>query len=111
MSRTTVSLSWITLALITAAVSSNALAEGHWAKNHPRRHEVNARLNNQDRRIHNEVKEGEINKEQAHGLHAQDHAIRREERADAAGNGGHITQAQQRQLNRQENGVSKEIGK
>lgn len=84
--------------------------ETQWEKNHPRRDQVNDRLENQNRRIHKEVAEGEITKRQAAKLHAQDHAIRTEERAMASAHGGHITKAEQAQLNRQENRVSREIG-
>jgi hypothetical protein len=91
-------------------LSSTAMA-GKWAANHPRRAEVNARLNNQNRRINNEVKEGEITKQQANALHKEDHQIRQEERDMASQNGGHITKADQGVLNQQENAVSKEIGK
>ena len=96
------------------AVSMNAFAEeskGDWKKDHPRRAEVNHRLQNQDRRIHNEVKEGEITKQDAAGLHQQDRQIRQEERDMASQNGGHITKQEQKTLNQQENAVSKEIGK
>jgi hypothetical protein len=96
------------------ALSMNAMAEegkGDWKKDHPRRAEVNNRLNNQNKRIHQEVKEGEISKGQAANLHKQDHQIRQEERDMASQNGGHITKQEQRTLNQQENGVSKEIGK
>ena len=62
------------------AVSVNSFADvgtkGDFAKNHPRRAQVNHRLNNQNKRIHNEVKEGEMSKTQAAGLHKQDHQIR-----------------------------------
>jgi hypothetical protein len=91
-------------------LSSTAMA-GKWAENHPRRAEVNARLNNQNRRINNEVKDGEITKQQANALHKDDHQIRQEERDMASQNGGHITKAEQGVLNQQENAVSKEIGK
>ena len=97
------------------AVSVNAFADvgtkGDFAKNHPRRAQVNHRLNNQNKRIHNEVKEGEMSKTQAAGLHKQDHQIRQEERSMASQNNGHITKQEQKTLNQQENGVSKEIGK
>jgi CRISPR/Cas system-associated endoribonuclease Cas2 len=97
------------------AVSVNAFADvgpkGDFAKNHPRRAQVNHRLNNQNKRIHNEVKEGEMSKTQAAGLHKQNHQIRQEERSMASQNNGHITKQEQRTLNQQENGVSKEIGK
>ncbi len=78
---------------------------------HPRRAEVNTRLRNQDRRIHKEVKDGEISKAKAAELHARDHSIRTTERYDASKDGGHITKAEQRRLNRRENNVSKAIGK
>ena len=42
-------------------------------------------------------------------MRADDHAIRAEERADAAVNGGHITRAEQRNINRQENANSRTI--
>ncbi|HEY6823534.1 MAG TPA: hypothetical protein VI195_03785 [Steroidobacteraceae bacterium] len=99
-------------AVALAGLASNALAdETQWQKDHPRRTEVNARLANQNKRINKELKEGEINKAQAHKLHAEDHAIRQEERTMASTNGGHITKAEQRSLNQQENQVSKQIGK
>ena len=99
-------------AVALTGLASNALAgETRWQKDHPRRTEVNARLANQNKRINKEVKEGEITKAQAHKLHAEDHAIRREERTMASTNGGHITKAEQRALNQQENQVSKQIGK
>jgi len=101
-------------ALVAASatfVSSTAMAEGKWAQNHPRRAEVNARLNNQNRRINNELKNGQISQSQANALHKEDHQIRQEERDMASQNGGHITKAEQGVLNQQENAVSKEIGK
>ena len=93
------------------ATTTSAMAETDWQKNHPRRAEVNHRLNNQDRRIHNEVKEGEMTKQQAGQLHKQDRQIRQEERDMASQNGGHLTKQEDRTLNQQENHVSQEIGK
>ena len=67
---------------------------------------------NQDARIHNEVKSGQISKSQAQQLHAEDHGIRQEERTMASTNGGHyITKTEKQALNQQENQVSKQIGK
>ncbi len=104
--------------LTTAAIAAIALligvgtaqAETQWQKDHPRRTEVNSRLKNQDRRIHNEVRKGEISKTQAHEEHHEDHQIRQEERDMASQNGGHITKGEQKTLNQQENGVSHQIG-
>ncbi|MES2307636.1 MAG: hypothetical protein V4507_02150 [Verrucomicrobiota bacterium] len=100
----------ITGTLFCSFVTSS-FAEGEWAKDHPRRAEVNRRLKNQDRRIHQEVKNGEITKDQAKQLHQEDHQIRQEERDMAKQNGGHITKEEKKTLNQQENGVSKQIGK
>jgi len=98
--------------LAVGGLATSAMAdETQWQKDHPRRTEVNDRLKNQDRRIHNEVKEGELSKGQAHQLHKEDHNIRKEERAMASTNGGHVTKAEQKALNQQENQVSKQIGK
>jgi hypothetical protein len=72
---------------------------------------VNQRLNNQDKRINKEVKEGEITKAQAAKLHKEDRQIRKEERLMASQNGGHITVQEQKTLNRQESAVSRQIGK
>lgn len=100
-------------AVTLIGITSNALADNDttWQKDHPRREQVNNRLAHQSKRINTERREGEITKAQAHKLHAEDRAIRQEERTMASTNGGHITKAEQRALNQQENQVSKQIGK
>ncbi len=87
-----------------------AHAETQWEKTHPRRDQVNDRLQNQNRRIKQEVKEGEMTKQQATTLHKEDRQIRQEERDMASQNGGHVTKQEQRTLNQQENAVSRQIG-
>ncbi len=81
------------------------------ANNHPRKAEVNKRLQNQNARINNKVADHQMSKSEAAKLHSQDKAIHNEEKKDAADNHGHITKAEQKQINRQENHVSKEIKK
>ena len=95
-----------TLLLVVGYAGAQAAT---WQANHPRRAEVNARLANQNRRIHADVRNGTLTRGQAHALHQDDHAIRREERSMARQNGGHITRTEQRALNQQENGVSRDI--
>jgi len=97
-------------ALLVGIGGAARAVESQWDKDHPRRSEVNKRLDNQNARINKEVKEGEINKGQAAKLHKEDHQIRQEERDMASQNGGHITKQEQRTLNAQENGVSQQIG-
>jgi len=98
-------------ALLVGAASVAHAGETKWEKNHPRRDQVNDRLANQNKRIKNEVKEGEISKAQAAKLHKEDRQIRGEERVMASHDGGHITKADQAALNQQENAVSRQIGK
>ncbi|HWW33341.1 MAG TPA: hypothetical protein VNY70_08240 [Steroidobacteraceae bacterium] len=99
------------VAVTLGAMAAPALADTQWQKDHPRREQVNNRLKNQNKRIKQERKEGEITKAQARQLHSEDHAIRQEERTMASTNGGHITKTEQKALNQQENQVSQQIGK
>jgi hypothetical protein len=102
------------IALVAAVVgfSTFSYAENSkWEQNHPRRAQVNERLENQNRRITNEVKSGEINKSQAQALRQNDKNIRQEERDMASQNGGHITKTEQSALNQQLNQNSAAIGK
>ena len=98
------------LALSVMALTVNSASAMGWRASHPRRAEVNARLNHQDHRINVERRNGEITAAQAHDLHAEDRGIRADERFDASNNGSHITRAEDRSLNQQENAVSRQIG-
>jgi hypothetical protein len=44
-------------------------------------------------------------------LKSEDNSIRRQEQRDAAQNGGHLTGQEYKQLNREENGLSRQVGK
>ena len=105
---------YLSLAGVLAAASASASADQihptHWQKAHPRRAEVNQRIDNQNRRIRNEVREGEMSPQRAARLHKEERQIRREERVMASQNGGHITKQEQLVLNQQENALSKRIG-
>ncbi len=101
-------LSAILVAFLGIANVSMA-QDGSFAKNHPRRAEVNRRLNNQDRRINRDVRNGDISRHQANRLHQRDHQIRREERRMAYRHNGHISRHEQNRLNRQENYTSRRI--
>lgn len=98
------------IATLSIAFAGAASAATTWDASHPRRAEVNQRLANQDRRIHQEVREGELSRGEAMRLHRDDHQVRREERLMASQNGGHITRQEDRALNQQENRVSRQIG-
>jgi len=102
-------LSFAAMLVSLATISGIASAETTWQKNHPRRTQVNHRLANQNKRIHQDVKNGTLTKGQAASLHHEDHQVRQEERDMASQNGGHITKGEQKVLNGQENQISGQI--
>ncbi len=99
----------VALGLLCVLSAGAHAGERNWKEKHPRRAEVNGRLKNQDKRIHDGVEDGQLDKKQAAQLHKEDRRIRREERRMAAKDGGHITKGEQAKLNRQENRVSRQI--
>jgi hypothetical protein len=102
-------LTFAAAAAMLAGVVGTASAETNWQKSHPRRTQVNRRLNNQNRRIHNDVKNGTMTHRQALSAQKEDHQVRQEERDMASQNTGHITKPEQRVLNKQENGIGNQI--
>ncbi|HEX3835708.1 MAG TPA: hypothetical protein VHW25_01985 [Steroidobacteraceae bacterium] len=102
-------LTFAAAAAMLAGVVGTASAATSWQKSHPRRTQVNHRLHNQNRRIHNDVKHGTMSHGQAASAHKEDHQVRQEERDMAGQNGSHLTKPEQRVLNKQENGISSQI--
>lgn len=102
----------VLLATAACAFSTSASAETHWQQTHGWRVHDNHRIANQNHRITQEVKEGEMTHQQAHTLRQDDHDTRLEEREMAAQDkGGHLTRADQHALNQQLNENSQDIGK
>lgn len=102
----------VALGLISTSVfaqSTPSSTPSNFDKTHPRRAQVNSRLQNQNARTDNKVASGKMSKGEAAKIHGQDKSIHKEEKKDAAANGGHITKAEQTHINHQENHVSKEI--
>ena len=95
----------------TTAPAATPGGDTQWQKDHPRREDVNQRLKNQNQRINQQEKAGNLTPAQAAQLRKNDRQIRKEERMMASQNGGHITKAEQKALNQQENRNSKKIGK
>jgi hypothetical protein len=103
---------FFSIAILIAALSfssSSFASGGRWGQTHPRRSEVNHRLANQNRRIHDKVADGQMSKGEAAKLHHEDHQVRQEERDMASQDHGHITKQEQKTLNQQENHISKQI--
>jgi hypothetical protein len=67
------------------------------------------RKENQQDRIANGVKSGQLTAGETANLETKEAAINGETRADRAANGGKLTSAEKTQINKQQNGVSKQI--
>jgi len=84
--------------------------EGKWDKKHPRQKEVNGRLQNQKDRVKQDEANGSLTQQQGNQVNQQDRKIYRQEQNMKKRNGGdYLTKGQQAKLNKEENGVSKEI--
>jgi hypothetical protein len=102
-------LAVIVMSLGVVAATTQIASAKTWQQTHPRRDEVNARLEVQNWRINQALKQGKISVGQADALHDKDQFIRKEERFEAHQDGSHITPAEQKALNQQENSVSGKI--
>jgi ketosteroid isomerase-like protein len=98
------------VAALALSFAGTASAQTNWDSAHPRRVEANHRLANQDRRIHHEVREGDMSHAEAARLHRDDRQVRQKERDMATHDGGHITRREDYALNQQENHLSRQIG-
>src|SRR5580698_7382643 len=78
---------------------------------HPRVNEVNARAENQQQRIANGVKNGSLSPRETANLERREASVQRQEKRDMAKNNGHLTKAEQNQLNRRQNHISQSIYK
>jgi hypothetical protein len=98
------------LVFAIGGAASSASAATTWQDHHPRRVEVNTRLERQNVRIAQERHMHVLTAYEARRLHMADHRVRIEERHMARHDGGHLTRANQIRLNRQENGINHRIG-
>ncbi|HLI16733.1 MAG TPA: hypothetical protein VKV22_00495 [Rhodanobacteraceae bacterium] len=111
-------VSLLLLGLTALAVAAPSFAgDSRFEHRHPRRDQVLDRVQNQNHRITEQVREGELTRAQAHALRTEDRSIAEQQRADAMDNGAdsknhfrYITKQQQKQLNQELNANSKEIG-
>jgi hypothetical protein len=92
--------------LVCASATSFAST---WQEQHPRRAQVNHRIEHQKNEIKKEVASGEMSKSEAKSLLKKEHAIRVEQKAMAAQHHGRITKQEQLILNKQLNATKKEI--
>ena len=99
----------ITGVLLGAALAAFTLpALGQTAIQTPRT-EVGKRAVNQQRRIAQGVKSGQLTPRETAHLERKEAAVNREVRRDRAANGGRLTPAERAKVNRQDNKLSQEI--
>lgn len=118
MKRTTL-LSIATLALggmlsvpgFAQTPNTQAAGPGVVDPGHPRVNEVNARQQNQQNRIANGVKSGELTPKETVKLEKQQQHIDNQEKRDMAAHNGHLTKGEQAKLNKEQNHASKDIYK
>ncbi len=73
--------------------------------------QVNTREQNQQNRIANGVKSGQLTPGETARLEKKENRITKQEQRDMAKNNGHLTKAEQNKLNREQNKVSKDISR
>jgi len=78
---------------------------------HPRVNQVNRREARQQQRIGNGIKSGKLNSKQAAHLEKREASVQNREQKDMAKHNGHLTKAEQKGINRQQNRISKSIYK
>jgi hypothetical protein len=100
-------LAGVTATMLFTATAS--FAETRWERHHPRRDQVNDRLENQSRRIRDGREDGLLTRGQARQLRAEDRNLGDQERLYSRLDGGHISRAEQGVLNQEENRVSRQI--
>ena len=89
--------------------SSSSSGQSSTPASTPKPGEVAQRKENQQDRIANGVKSGQLTAGETANLENKEAAINGETRADRAANGGKLTQAEKRQVNRQQNRLSNQI--
>ena len=97
--------------LIAIAITGLLTATAFGDTTTPTKRPIQHRKHNQQARIHEGVKSGELTKGEAKHLEKQEHALNKEERQMRKENGGKLTAADRAKLNRQQNHLSKEIYK
>jgi hypothetical protein len=94
---------------VLCAALGSAMAVAQTVPDHPRVNEVNQRLDNQQQRIDNGLKNGTMTGAQAARDEQHDANIAKRESVDEAKHGGHLTKGEQNRLNKSLNKNSKRI--
>ena len=93
------------------AQNTSGAGAGQVDPGHPRVNQVNGRETNQQVRIANGVKNGQLTPGQTARLEHGEQRLQSNEKKDMAKDNGHLTKKDQRQLNHEANNMSKRIYK
>ena len=97
-----------------AAVSSRAqevAPNGAQDPGHPRVNQVDSRERNQDARIAQGDRSGQLTNGETARLDHRENSIQRQKARDMRNDGGHLTRGEQRHLNRRQNRTSRAIAR
>jgi len=100
----------LAVSLTTAAFAQGPGHQPTHIPGHPRVNQVNGRIDNQERRINTERREGELTGGQARQDRRNLRAINQEKHDMRSQDNGHLTRGDQRALNQQLNRNSRKIG-
>ena len=78
---------------------------------HPRVNQVNRREGRQQQRIAKGIENGKLNSRQTTNLEKRETRVQNREQKDMAQHNGHLTKAEQKGINRQQNRISRSIYK
>ena len=98
-------------AVAQTASSTSGAGPGVVDPGHPRVNQVNRREAHQQKRIANGINSGKLSPQQTANLEKREASVERREQRDMAKHNGHLTKAEQRGINRQQNRISKSIYK
>ncbi len=93
----------------TAQSNTSGAGPGVNDPGHPRVNQVNGREENQQRRIANGDRNGKLTSKQNSNLERREANVENREKRDMSAHNGHLTKAEQRGINRQQNRVSRSI--
>jgi len=91
--------------------NTSGVGAGKVDPGHPRVNQVNKREQNQQNRIGNGAKSGQLTPGETRRLEHGEQRLQNNEKKDMAKDNGHLTKQDQRQLNREANHMSKRIYK
>lgn len=92
------------------AIAGGLLATASFAQT-PRENEVNGRLDNENAKINQDYRNGDLSRREVGQLKTEERDIHKEEHAMERANGGGLTRSEQGVLNQQENQLNRQINR